>query len=353
MSNTKGRILYNEKGWEALDSFFKEMKIRQVFVIVDEHTEIHCLPLFISRTSKEAVYEVIKIPAGEKHKNISTTLYLWECLGKKGADKSSVIVNLGGGMVTDIGGFVASTYKRGIRFIHIPTTLLAMVDASIGGKTGIDLDHIKNQIGTIQLPEMTLVDTDFLFTLSGDQLLSGMAEVIKHALIKGKTEWEKIKEMKTPEIASVAALVPSSIAIKEEVVVQDPDEKGLRKVLNYGHTLGHAIEAYSLRTPGSIPLLHGDAVAIGMILESYISTELLGFPKHRLEELTSLILKLFPKQPFDDGAIASIIKLTSFDKKNVNGEVRFVLMEELGKFQTDCTVPVELIYRAFSYYQRA
>lgn len=351
MEHQKGMVFYNENAWSKLDDYIQKNDIHNTLVILDEHIELHCLPLFIKKFSKNSIYNIIRIPAGEENKTIQTVIYVWETLAKKGADKKSLIINLGGGMITDLGGFVATTYKRGIPFIHIPTTLLAMVDAAIGGKNGIDFEQIKNQIGTIQLPEMILIDTDFLFTLPKEQFRSGMAEVIKHALIKDEAEWNELKSISVKSKDRIYDMIPRSIQIKETVVAIDPYEKKERKILNYGHTLGHAIEAHALMRTSRPSMLHGEAVAIGLILESYLSYKLVNFERQKLDELTSYLLSMFSKQEFDQDDITDIMKLTKFDKKNANGQVRFVLMEDFGNFRLDRVVPDELIYEAFAYYR--
>lgn len=348
MTNTPGMVFYSSEAWQKLEEYIAQHEVINVFVIIDEHIETHCLPHFIKNFNC-SVFEIIRIPTGEKNKNIATTLFIWETLAQKKADKNSLILNLGGGMITDVGGFAASTYKRGMPFIHIPTTLLAMVDAAIGGKTGIDLHHVKNQIGTISLPQFIVIDSDFLFTLPKEQLLSGMAEVIKHALIEGEQEWERISKLQLEDLQSIYEIIPDSISVKQKIVAKDPQEKNERKILNYGHTLGHAIETFSLGK-GQIPLLHGEAIAIGMILETYLSHRIYGFPKDKLEAITTYTLSLFEKHFYDESAIKTIIELMMFDKKNSNGKVKFVLMKNLGDFALDCEVNEALIFDAFHFY---
>ncbi|MCB0465237.1 MAG: 3-dehydroquinate synthase, partial [Aequorivita sp.] len=284
-------------------------------------------------------------------KNISTCLKVWETLSEKGADRNSLIINLGGGVVTDLGGFVASTFKRGLQFINIPTSLLAMVDASVGGKNGIDLGHIKNQIGVINLPEMVLIDTDFLNTLPAEQIASGLAEMLKHGIIHSNNYWERVKNIAVSNKNEFETLIWDSIEIKKEIVAKDPLEKNLRKTLNYGHTLGHAIESYFLKSPDKKNLLHGEAVAAGMVLATFISMETYGFPKETLFDISKTIFKYFPKQSFDKKDIEAIINLLVFDKKNRNGQVLFVLMKDIGNYKIDCVVSNNLIYNAFDYYK--
>ncbi len=344
-------IFQNQNGWDALNKSISVINPSKIFVLTDENTHIHCLPYYLTKQNSNKPSEIITIPAGEKHKTIHTCLKVWEELSDKGADRDSLIINLGGGVVTDLGGFVASTFKRGLTFINIPTSLLAMVDASVGGKNGVDLGHIKNQVGVINNPHLVIVDTLFLKTLPAEHMTSGLAEMLKHGLIHSSKYWESTKNADFEKTSEFEELIWESIKIKSEIVTQDPLEKNLRKTLNYGHTLGHAIESYRMDNPHNKSLLHGEAVAIGLILATYISSELLNFPKNRLNEITECLLRHFPKQSFNQNEIEDIIKLLIFDKKNKNGQVLFVLLEDIGKHKTDCTVSNELIFKAFAYYK--
>lgn len=351
MAIEKGSVLLNEKAWDNLTLTVDNLAPSSIFVIIDENIENYCLPHFVAKFGARTSYQTIPIPLGERHKNIQTCIYLWETLSRKGADRNSLIVNLGGGVITDIGGFVASTYMRGISFINIPTTLLAMVDASVGGKTGIDFNHVKNQIGTIKLPEIVVIDADFLNTLPENQLLSGFAEMIKHSLIDGETSWNALNTINYSDMYSNPDLIMKSIRVKQEVVSEDPFEKGRRKVLNFGHTLGHAIESHFMDDSERFPLLHGEAIAIGMILAAYLSTETIGLTSEKLSAISSYIMSLYPKQNFSKEDIENIIQLMSFDKKNHNGKVLFVLMEDFGAFKLDCEVDNALIFKAFEFYR--
>ncbi|SRX73850.1 3-dehydroquinate synthase [Aequorivita antarctica] len=349
--NEKGQVYRNEIAWEIFSDSIKKLQPSGIFILTDENINKHCLPYFLKRNNFEIVPQIITIPAGEIHKNINTCLKVWETLSEKGADKNSLIINLGGGVITDLGGFVASTFMRGLPFINIPTSLLAMVDASVGGKNGIDLGHVKNQIGVINLPEMVILDTEFLNTLPAEHLTSGLAEMLKHGIIHSKEYWERVKNIDVSKKLEFEALIWDSIEIKKEIVTKDPLEKNLRKTLNYGHTLGHAIESYFLEHPQRKTLLHGEAVAAGIVLASYISVETYGFTKESLQDVSKTIFKYFPKQSFEKNDIEAIINLLVFDKKNRNGQVLFVLMEDIGHHRTDCIVSNELIYSAFDYYK--
>jgi 3-dehydroquinate synthase len=264
-------VHFNEKGYEALNLHLKETKYSNLFIITDSNTNNYCLHKFLPYLETDLTIEIIEFEAGEINKNIDTCIEIWKVLTELGADRKSLVINLGGGVVTDLGGFVASTFKRGVDFIHIPTTLLSMVDASVGGKTGVDLGNLKNQIGVINIPLMVLIDTQYLETVPQNEMRSGLAEMLKHGLIFDKNYWEQFLDISTIDFSDLDQLIHRSVAIKNEIVMQDPTEKNIRKALNFGHTLGHAIESYFLENDNKTTLLHGEAIAIGMIVESHIS----------------------------------------------------------------------------------
>jgi len=347
---SRGSIFCNEKAWEMQRNLLEELQPSKVFILIDENTQKHCLDYFLQYFKYHVVPNILVIKAGEKHKSITTCLKLWNDLSSMGADRKSLLINLGGGVVTDLGGFVACTYQRGIEFINIPTSLLAMVDASVGGKNGVDLGVLKNQVGIIKEPKAVFVDTQFLKTLPKEQFVSGMAEMIKHGLIYSESYLERILQFDKENTAEVATLVWESIEIKNEVVSKDPLEKNLRKTLNYGHTLGHAIESYYLKTSENKILLHGEAVAIGLILATYISHQTAQFPKEKLNKITQFIVTTFEKVRFSKNDIDEIIKLLVHDKKNVDGKVQFVLLKDIGCPKLNCSVTNELIHEAFKFY---
>lgn len=351
IKSLKGVVYKNARAWKAISEVVKDSEISKVFIIADKNTDIHCLPIFLQKQDFKTAPHIIAIEEGEIHKTIYTCLKVWEILSEKGADRNSLIINLGGGVVTDLGGFVASTFQRGIPFINVPTSLLAMVDASVGGKNGVDLGHLKNQIGVIKLPEMVVLETEFLKTLPAEHITSGLAEMLKHGIIYSKEYWERIKNADFSKKEEFEALIWDSIEIKKEIVEKDPYENDLRKTLNYGHTLGHAIESYSLKNPNKKDLLHGEAVAIGIILATYISKEMYNLNNETLKDISTSVLKHFSKQNFSKKDIEAIINLLMFDKKNRNGEVLFVLMEDIGLLRTNCVVDNGLIYKAFDYYK--
>lgn len=330
----------------ALNQHIAKKNYSKIFVLVDTNTKKHCLPLFKKMTDFN-IDSVFEIEPGEENKHIHTCLQVWELLSNFDGDRKSLLINLGGGVLTDLGGFVASTFKRGIDFINIPTTLLSMVDASVGGKTGVDLGSLKNQIGVINQPQLVLVFPEFLKTLESRQVISGYAEMLKHGLIKDAAYWNSLKE---ENAFTDASTIQKSIAIKNEVVLQDPTEMGLRKILNFGHTLGHAIESYCLDNPNKKTLLHGEAIAVGMILEGYLSHELTGLSKLSLDEMKATFLDYFEKVLFDENDMDAVLKLLKYDKKNSHGDVNFVLLRSIGEAVTDVKVPDGLFQKAFAYY---
>ena len=287
---------------------------------------------------------------GEIHKNIETCTEVWGALSELGGDRKSVLINLGGGVISDLGGFVACTFKRGIDFINIPTTLLSMVDASIGGKNGVDLGNLKNQIGIIREPKAVIVDTQFLNTLPQNEMRSGLAEMLKHGLIFDKKYWDKFKDLKDLDTEDLNQLIHQSIQIKNTIVCEDLTENGIRKSLNFGHTLGHAIESYFLENDAKTTLLHGEAIAVGMILESYISREKNLLTNEEYQEIKYIINDVFEKIEFTPFDIEKIIELLIFDKKNEFGKVKFALLDGIGKIKINQESDNILIYKAFKDY---
>jgi len=348
---TKDCIIYfNSECYKQINTHLQKSNYSKIFVIVDENTHEYCLPKFLSLLETNLVIEIIEIESGEINKNIDTCLGVWNALSELDADRKSLIINLGGGVITDLGGFIASTFKRGIDFIHVPTTLLAMVDASIGGKNGIDLGHLKNQIGVVNPSKMVLVDTSFLNSLPENQMRSGIAEMLKHGLIFSEVYWDKFQLVKELDVQTLNKLIYESIEIKKTIVEKDPFENNLRKTLNYGHTLGHAIESYYLSNPNKTPLLHGEAVAIGMILATYISTELTNFSKEECSKIKDTILQIFDHKKVLEEDFHAIIDLLKFDKKNEHGNINFVLLKKIGDTKINCQVENNLIIQAFNYY---
>lgn len=345
--NTTHEIYYTELATAALNQFLAAKAYSKIFVLVDENTKHHCLPIFLDKL-EIAPAAILEIKAGEIHKTIQACINVWEVLSQKGGDRKSILVNLGGGVVTDLGGFVASTFKRGIDFINIPTTLLAMVDASVGGKTGVDLGVLKNQVGVINQPQMVLLFPEFLKTLPKNELYSGFAEMLKHGLICDQNYWNALKE--GIDFYNEHH-IRTSVDIKSDIVTKDPTEKNIRKKLNFGHTLGHAIESYFLDHVSLKTLLHGEAIAIGMVLEAYLSHQLTGLSGLDLQEIKRTFLTFFPKVSFTAKDIDIIIHLLKHDKKNVNNDINFVLLKTIGEATIDVKVPPALFADAFAYYK--
>ncbi|GAA4271757.1 3-dehydroquinate synthase [Aquimarina gracilis] len=304
----------------------------------------------MSKIEKEYDIEIIEIEAGEIHKNIETCSGIWSALAELGFDRKGLMINLGGGVVTDLGGFIACTYKRGINYINVPTSLLAMVDASVGGKTGVDLGNLKNMVGVISESEMVLVDTEFLGTLPVEQMCSGFAEMLKHGLIQDREYWEKLSDLSKLELEDLDQMIYDSVIIKNNIVFEDPTEQNIRKYLNFGHTLGHAIESFYLTHPEKPTLLHGEAIAIGMIMEAYISSKLLSVTPNELQQISDVILATFPKVDINPVDYQQISQLLIHDKKNEKGNILFVLLTTIGDAKYNCKVPDELILQAFEYY---
>jgi 3-dehydroquinate synthase len=344
-------VNFNENGYDLLHKFIADNNYSSLFILVDSNTNEKCLMRFLSFLSTDKNIEIIEIEAGEIEKNITTCVEIWSILTELGADRKSVLINLGGGVITDIGGFVASTFKRGIDFINIPTSLLAMVDASIGGKNGVDLGNLKNQIGVINSPKMVLVDTSYLNTLPQNEMRSGLAEMLKHGLIADANYWKHFKDLNQSDFADFDVLIHRSIEIKNEIVTQDPTENGIRKALNFGHTLGHAIESYFLENENKTPLLHGEAVAVGMILESYISWQKKLISETEYDEIKKVIAAIFEKIPFEENDIQPILDLLIHDKKNEYGKIQFSLLDGIGAITINQEVDNKLIIKSFEDYK--
>lgn len=344
-------IHFSKKGYQTLNSLLKKTNYSFIFIIVDTHSNEYCLPHFLPELATEIPIEIIEFESGESSKNIETCVQIWNVLTELGADRKSLIINLGGGVVTDLGGFVASTFKRGIDFINIPTTLLAMVDASIGGKNGVDLGTLKNQIGVINNPELVLIDTIFLETLPQNQMRSGLAEMLKHGLIYDKNYWEQFLDLTALDFADFDTLIYRSIEIKNEIVTQDPTENGIRKALNFGHTLGHAIESYFLENEDKKILLHGEAIAVGIILESYLSMKKNLIAEADYLQIKKSINAIFDTIVFEESDINPILELLIHDKKNEYGTIQFALLDGIGKIKINQTAEKELIILAFNDYK--
>jgi len=343
-------VYFNEECYTAINKHLATNNYSKLFLITDTNTLEFCYPLFCGKLETNLDIEVIQITPGEEHKNIETCSSVWNALSELNADRKCLIINIGGGVVTDLGGFVASTYKRGVDYINVPTSLLAMVDASVGGKTGVDLGNLKNQIGVINTSKMVLIDTKFLNTLPKNEMRSGLAEMLKHGLIQDKQYWNKMIDLSKLTASDLDELIHESVIIKNNVVTQDPTEQGLRKTLNFGHTLGHAIESYYLENENKTTLLHGEAVAIGMVLACYISTKLTNLNIDTCNKIKQTILDTYKKVSFETADLEPIIELMKFDKKNSHGNINFVLLSAIGSTVIDQTVSNNIIKESFEYY---
>lgn len=342
-------IEFGKNGFSALNEIIVVNKYSSLFIIADENTNELCVPSLLAELMTDVTIEIIEIESGEALKNISTCTEIWSILADFGADRKSLIINVGGGVISDMGGFIAATFKRGIDFINVPTTLLAMVDASIGGKNGVDLGNLKNQIGTIVNPKMVLINTHFLQTVPQPQLRSGFAEMLKHGLIYDKIYWDQCANHSEIDFKKLDDLVARSIEIKNIIVTQDPTETGIRKILNFGHTLGHAIESHFLETTNM--LLHGEAIAIGMVLEAFISKEKNTLSTASYIDIKQTLKALYKFVVFTDIDIATIIKLLIHDKKNEYGHVQFALLDGIGACKINQFVDNNLIQAAFDDYK--
>ena len=340
-------VHFQEESYQELSNLIDQNNYSTIFILVDENTMEHCYPKFILNLKTDIRIEVIEIESGEINKNLETCIGVWHAITELGGDRKSLLITLGGGVITDLGGFVASCFKRGIDFVNIPTTLLSMVDASVGGKTGVDLGVLKNQIGLFANPQMVIVDDNYLETVTEREIKSGTAEIIKYGLTYDINLFHQIKDNKNLKISD---LIFRSVEIKNEVVLQDPKEQSLRKILNFGHTLGPAIESFYLESEDKNTLPHGEAIAIGMVCESYMSSKLLGFPAKKIGEVKEVITSIYNKTNLLKEDFSSILNLLKHDKKNVNGQVNFVLLNDFENFKLDCKVPESLIVKSMEFY---
>lgn len=330
---------------KALDS----IEYDRLFVLTDTHTSKNCLHLLMGISSVADAYK-IEIPAGDTHKTMESLAHVWMELSCHGATRRSLMINLGGGMVTDLGGFAASTFKRGIRFINIPTTLLAIVDAAVGGKTGINFNGLKNEVGVFSAAEYVFIETQFLQTLDRENLLSGYAEMLKHGLIGTCKEWNRLLDFNWEQIdyELLKELSASSVMVKENVVEEDPFEKGIRKALNLGHTVGHAFESLSFEL--GKPLAHGYAVAFGLICELYLSYVKCGFPKEILRNAVTYIKENYGVFAISCKQYDRLYELMQHDKKNESGCINFTLLSDVGEVQINQKAEKNEIMEMFDFY---
>lgn len=343
-------ICTNIKAQKALKDLIDKGGYSQISVLTDENTSKYCLPEIMEVLPVNTLQ--IQVHSGEEHKHLQTCTTIWEALTMEGFDRKSLLINLGGGVITDMGGFCAATYKRGITFINIPTTLLSQVDASVGGKLGVDFNGFKNHIGLFQEPEAVLIDPLFLDTLPEAELRSGYAEVVKHALIADSGHWKKLLETNWQE-QDWQQIINHSVAIKHRITTEDPTEKGLRKVLNFGHTVGHAVESYFLEPEhGEKKLLHGEAVAIGMICETYLSQQKSGLTNAAVKEICQYISNIWPFISIHEKAFELIMDLALQDKKNEKGVINCTLLSQIGEAVINRAINRNEIEKSLNWYNK-
>lgn len=336
-----------------VQSFLDTFNYDKLFILTDSNTFEKCYPL-VKEISAFQEAPVITVKAGDTHKDIQQLSHIWSVLSNGGASRNSLLVNLGGGMVTDMGGFAGATFKRGMHTINIPTTLMASVDAAVGGKTGINFNGLKNEVGAFYPPACVFIDCNFLQTLDRDNLLSGYAEMIKHALISSMDAYASVflfdLDM-TINYDFLNRMVAQSVEVKERIVEEDPKEQGIRKALNFGHTIGHAYESLSFKR--GEPLLHGHAVAAGIISELYLSYKLCGFPMDKLSQVVYYIKAYYPAFVFDCKEYETLYELMTHDKKNEGGIINFTLLANVGEVRINQEVSKEKILESLDFYRES
>jgi 3-dehydroquinate synthase len=346
----KQRVVISQNLAEELKAALSEVDYDRVFVLTDETTRQLCWPL-VSQFACLQHAIVVTIGAGDVNKNMASLAHVWEALQQGGATRHSCMVNLGGGMVTDLGGFAASTFKRGIDFINIPTTLLAMVDASVGGKTGVNFGGLKNEVGVFANSKVVFLSTQFLSTLDVDNIKSGYAEMLKHGLISNDKMWAELLNfnLANPNLAQLQRMLADSVAVKQRIVEEDPLEHGLRKALNVGHTMGHAFESFAMRS--GRPILHGHAVAYGMVAELYLSATKVGFPTEKLRQTVRFIHENYGRFNFTCDDYPALLELMTHDKKNTAGIINFTLLGDVGDLKINQTATKAEIEAALDFYR--
>jgi len=332
-----------------LNEAIGNVKPENIFILTDDNTQRLCLPLVLTSEKLKGCH-TINIKSGDENKNVESAVQIWKYLSENGATRKSLMINVGGGMITDIGGFAASTFKRGMRYINISTSLLGAVDAATGGKTGINFLGLKNEIGVFAPADEVLIHIDFFRTLDAENLRSGFAEMVKHALIDTRTEWNEILkfDLENVNFETLKVLVERSIRIKERVVEQDPYEANIRKALNLGHTFGHAFESHSYKT--NRPVLHGYAVMWGLLCELYLSYVKLNFPKDDLLKLKYLIKEYYGTFSIDCNDYDALFEWMTHDKKNDSKEINFTLLSDIGEIKINQTATKEEIFECFDFF---
>ena len=384
------KVVMSQNLEEVLTAAVADCEKDRLFILTDETTKALCLPVVEGFGCLKGA-QIITIGATDTHKTLDSLSHVWEALGEGGATRHSLLINLGGGMVTDLGGFAASTFKRGINYINIPTTLLSMVDASVGGKTGINFRGLKNEIGVFNNAATVILDTQFLKTLDAENILSGYAEMLKHGLIDSESHWgelvsfdfernseerivnseerivnseerignseerignseERIVNSEESWWMELQRMVEKSVAVKQRIVTEDPTEQGIRKALNLGHTAGHAFESFALKHQ---PILHGYAVAYGLVCELYLSCIKTGFPSDKMRQTVNFIHEHYGKMSITCDDYPQLMELMTHDKKNVAGMINFTLLGGIGDIRINQTATKDEIYEALDFYRES
>ncbi|MCR5579541.1 MAG: 3-dehydroquinate synthase [Prevotella sp.] len=367
---TPQKVIIADHLEQALSEAIAECRHDRLFILVDETTEKLCLPVVSDFGCLQGA-KVITIGATDANKTLQSISHVWEELGNGGATRHTLLINIGGGMVTDLGGFAASTFKRGIQYINIPTTLLSMVDASVGGKTGINFNGLKNEIGVFNNASSVILDTQFLQTMDRENILSGYAEMLKHGLISNEKMWAELLtfNVEAPDFGQLQRMVAESVAVKQRIVTEDPTEQGIRKALNLGHTVGHAFESFALRTMGTVPSvrsaanyrgtvpsvrtpqLHGYFVAYGLICELYLSAVKCGFPTDKMHQTVNFIKEHYGKMTITCDDYPTLLELMTHDKKNVGSDINFTLLGGIGDIRLNQISGKQEIYEALDFYR--
>jgi 3-dehydroquinate synthase len=343
------KVLIAEHLEETLAGAIGDCQHDKLFLLADETTSQLCLPRVEGFDCLKDAQRIV-IGATDTHKTLESLSHVWRELSSQGATRHTLLINIGGGMVTDLGGFAASTFKRGIQYINIPTTLLAMVDASVGGKTGINLNGLKNEIGVFNNAACVILDTQFLQTLDRENILSGYAEMLKHGLISTEPMWAQLMgyDVEQPDYSQLQRMVAESVQVKQRIVTEDPTEQGIRKALNLGHTVGHAFESLALRHQ---PVLHGYAVAWGIVCELYLSSIKTGFPTDKMHQTVSFIREHYGRMSITCDDYPTLLELMTHDKKNVGTTINFTLLGGIGDIRINQTATQEEIYEALDFYR--
>ena len=343
------KVIISQELEQSLSQAIAECNYDRLFVLTDETTRRLCLPVVAGYSCMKPAQN-ITIGATDANKTLDSLSHVWSELQRLGATRHSLMVNLGGGMVTDLGGFAASTFKRGISYINIPTTLLSMVDASVGGKTGINFGGLKNEIGVFNNARSVILDTIFLKTMDRENLLSGYAEMLKHGLISNEDMWAELLRFDLDDLKGLGQLVAKSVAVKQRIVLEDPTEHGIRKALNLGHTAGHAFESLALERK---PVLHGYAVAWGLIVELWLACVKTGFPQERMRQTVSFILENYGRMAITCDDYPRLLELMHHDKKNTGSDINFTLLGAIGDIRINQTATEEEIKEALDFYRES